>query len=161
MLFQAFAAILAATATVRAIPAPDPDCHDCDIVHDNQQHAQQDQGFEVVFVHVTPEGGCNAKPTQCVFDQGAPQVKAPSVSPPQVNHGNGNGNGNGNSGSRQTNTMPHNGPMSTLKPGCHWDHDASDHAHLVPVPADQGSHMYYGVTGKFISQSPANHNHIL
>ena len=135
MFFKTFAAILAAAACVRAIPAPDPDCHECDIIHDNQQ-VPQDQGFEVVIVHVTPEGGCDAQPTQCVFDNGEPEVKA--TASPQEGY---------NGYSRQTTTLAHDGPMTTLKPGIHWDHDSKDYAHLVPVPADTGSHMYYGVTG--------------
>ena len=143
MLFKPFAAILAATACVRAVPAADPDC-DCEDVQD-VQNQQQNQGFEVVIVYETPDGGCDAKPTQCQFDQGLgnghPQIQA-TASPHEDYHGNGNSN------SRQTATFEHNGPMETLKPGIHWDHDSTDQTHLVPVPADQGSHQYYGVTGK-------------
>ena len=51
-------------------------------------------------------------------------------------------------GGQKTPTFEHHGPVNTLSPGVHWDCDTKPVTNVVPVPAEKGSQMYYGVTGK-------------
>ena len=60
--------------------------------------------------------------------------------------------------SQKTATFEHHGPVHTLSPAVHWDCDTKPVTNVVPVPAEDGSQMYYGVTGKL---TPAlNHDEL-
>ncbi|KAF9872229.1 hypothetical protein CkaCkLH20_10321 [Colletotrichum karsti] len=45
----------------------------------------------------------------------------------------------------QTATFAENGPIATLSPNVHWSCDTAPASNVIPIPANEGSQMYYGV----------------
>ncbi|KAI8231823.1 hypothetical protein K4K55_006032 [Colletotrichum sp. SAR 10_96] len=45
----------------------------------------------------------------------------------------------------QTATFAENGPIATLSPNVHWSCDTAPASNVIPIPAYEGSQMYYGV----------------
>ncbi|KAK2773605.1 hypothetical protein CKAH01_13523 [Colletotrichum kahawae] len=45
----------------------------------------------------------------------------------------------------QTATYAENGPIATLSPNVHWSCDTAPASNVIPIPANEGSQMYYGV----------------
>ncbi|KAI8189960.1 hypothetical protein KHU50_003738 [Colletotrichum sp. SAR 10_65] len=46
---------------------------------------------------------------------------------------------------QQTATFAENGPIATLSPNVHWSCDTAPASNVIPIPANEGSQMYYGV----------------
>ncbi|KAI9151370.1 Serum response factor-binding protein [Paramyrothecium foliicola] len=144
MLFKSMAAIVAATTLVQALPAPEERKAD----KPNQATTTMN-GFEVVIVYATPEGGCKAPPTSC----GAlfPTSTSPADLP---NHEKIEAEKKPSAYAEQPVVTPstspsatfiQEAPVATLKPNLHWDCDTKPAKNVIPVPPTEGSKFYYGV----------------
>ncbi|KEY65639.1 hypothetical protein S7711_07888 [Stachybotrys chartarum IBT 7711] len=128
MLYKPMAALLAAVAVAHALPTGDE---------------RPQGGFEVVVVHVTPSDGCAARcdaPTPTPdqpFEPGVllveevesvgPESTTPTPTP------------------TPTASFVHEQPVATLRPNVHWNYDTTPAENVVPIPAEKGSQMYYGI----------------
>ena len=163
MWFKSLAAVLAAATCVQALPglgnsttsyngtihhSTPQESGDCDGDHDSHEiHEIQevhppvhDQGFEVVILYAVPEKGCTAQPTHC---DARPAIEA-IASPKEGIYDDFKAHK-----AEQTGTFSHHGPMATLTPNVHWDWDTKDVGNVIPIPAKEGSHMYYDVKVQF------------
>jgi hypothetical protein len=129
MLLTSTVAALAALTLVQALPPPEE--------HKSGLASTTVNGFEVVIVYATPEGGCSASPTSCGAHQtlGGPpdhkHIEATKVT--------------AKASATPTASFVKEAPVATLKPNLHWDCDTKPAKNVIPVPPSKGSQMYYGI----------------
>ncbi|KAJ3509752.1 hypothetical protein NM208_g15629 [Fusarium decemcellulare] len=122
-------AIFGAAASVRGLPAPQVSALDGrnGTAHPNSTHQQHSHDV-VMPVSKTGRSGSGS---------GAGPGSAPHNQPPRP--------AGGSSNNRETVTVEYNRPIATLGPAVHWSYDTKPVTNVIPIPADKGSQMYYGV----------------
>ncbi|KAF5010812.1 hypothetical protein FDECE_3055 [Fusarium decemcellulare] len=138
-------AIFGTAASVRGLPAPQVSALDGRNGTAQLNSTHQQHSHDVVMVGA-PQADCTLCLTQ------------PSLCPNLGGSGSGSGSGpgsvsanqpprpaGGSSNNRETVTVEYNRPIATLEPAVHWSYDTRPVTNVIPIPADKGSQMYYGV----------------
>ncbi|KAH7324936.1 hypothetical protein B0I35DRAFT_425228 [Stachybotrys elegans] len=130
MLFNRLAASLAAATLIQALP-----------------HGEErpEGGFEVVIVRVRAEdcSECAAQPSIASIDESV--VNIAQADPVAETEPEPESNEPQPSATKPTASFTQDQPIATLKPNVHWTCDTKPAKNVVPLAAEEGSQLYYGL----------------
>ena len=126
MLFPRLAVLLGTALTVSAFPALENRA-----VESNSSMTVG--GFEVVITYVQPEGGCPARRECRTQNPLASTIPTPTPSRVSI---------------PETPAFSQAAPTAKLVPNVHWGCDTAPATNVIPIPANDGSLLYYGHNGK-------------